>query len=46
MDKLTELHVKEWTDNRNINMNLFDKTNDQVYRYRYEACDRLLSMVK
>ena len=46
MDKMTELHVKEWTHTRDINMNLFEETDNNIYKYRYEACDRMLSMVK
>ena len=46
MDKATKMHVQEWTNNRDINMNLFEKTNDDIYRYRYEACDRMISRTK
>jgi hypothetical protein len=46
MDKLTELHVKEWTDTMNTNKTLFERTDNNIYKYRYQACERLLLTVK
>jgi hypothetical protein len=42
MDNVTEVHIDEWINIRNRNKDLFDKTDEQKYRYRYEACERLV----
>jgi|14BtaG_2_1085337.scaffolds.fasta_scaffold37853_3 hypothetical protein len=46
MDKMTEMHVQEWTENRELNKNLFEETDNNIYKYRYQACERLLLTVK
>ncbi len=46
MDKIDELHVKEWSKNRELNKELYEKTDNNIYRYRYQACERLLLTVK
>lgn len=37
-----EEHIEEWIDIKNRNKYLFDNTGDQIYRYRYESCERLI----